>query len=338
MTLDDLLVDCCTRLNYAPDLAAVEAKVKARLTAFLNQTQTEILGQPSYKRLQRIATPLRTIGGVHEYGLPGYVERIVAIVDRVHQWRLNVMTTDAYRRYVPDPDATTGTPTAYAFDGWGALQFQPDPTEDLYVYSGNVLDDGAILSGRAVFPSPTVGAPNSEVLLPISATLANGATGVALAPAPVLYVYDLALDRPSQGAVDLLANQPPTRLLARLQLGHRRFRFPTVYLVPTPSGEMDFDVFGERTITPLVESSDEPSLPPRFHFVLAAGARMKEYELRGDSPRLAVASREYATGLSYLNAWVSDQPDAGDYTVPDDGRVTHSVLGPWFPPSGYRRW
>lgn len=336
MTLNDLLIDCCTRLNYAPDLTLVDAKVKARLTAFLNQTQLEILGQPSYRRLLTVKTPLVTLAGEHRYGLPPFVERIVSVVDPRNQRRLGVMSTDMYRRYQPNPAVSTGTPDAYAFDGWGAMQFLPKaPTEGVYVFS-SAPDDGKKITARIVQSNAI---PAQELWRSITVTLNAAASGVELVPpASVPYdVTDITLDAPALGAVALYDAKPPTRFLSQIPPGSARPRYPVIYLMPTPSGAQTFEVAGERPVLPLVLPADESVIPPRFHYILAAGARMKEYELRGDTSRYAVAKREYDLALGFLNAWVSDQPDAGDITVPDDRRSGGpSVLGPWFPVSRYR--
>ena len=339
MTLDDLLIDCCTRLNYAPALAAVDDKVKARLTAFLNQTQLEILGQPSYKTLLRIETLLTTQPGVSAYGLPTHIERIIAIPDPTRQRRLDVISTDAYRRTLPDPTRSQGTPTAYAFDGWASVQRQPEGRA-VFVYSANVADDGTKISCKAVAPG-VAGANSGDVWLPYEATLSLTGAGVELIPASAAaaYVTDVALSKPVSGAaVDLYADKPPTIFLGRIAQGQTRGRFAQVYLAPTPSGVYTYTVYGERPAAALVAPTSESVLPPRFHYILAAGARMKEYELRGDAARLAVATREYQVALGYLNAWVADQVDAGAVMTPGGHAPRHSTLGPWFPAeAGYRR-
>ena len=338
MTLDDLLIDCCTRLNYPPDLTIVEPKVLARLTAFLNQTQQEILGQPSFKRLLRMGHTLHTEAGQHAYGLPQQIERIVSIVDRRNQRRLRVMSSDAYRRYLPNPAVQQGTPEAYAFDGWGSLQYQPTAAETVYAYS-SVQDDGTIISCRAVIPNLTPAADNWIRHSVVLNAAAGGVLFVAPGGTAPAFISDVTTSEPVKaGSVDVMVGQPPVRFLARISQGQNRGRFAQIYLIPTPSGALELDIIGVRPVTPLSTPGEESStIPPTFHYLLAAGARMKEYELRGDTSRYAIAKREYDTGLAFLNSWVSDQPDAGDQMHPDDGRqIGSSVLGPWFPISGYR--
>ena len=152
MTLTDLLIDCCTRLNYPPDLTLVEAKVKDRFTAFLNQTLTDILGQPSYQRVLQAQAHLITEAGHNAYGLPSFFEKISAIVDRKNQRRLGVLSVDAYQRYLPNPDTQQGTPVSYAFNGWGAMFFQPLSTETVYAVSNDVADNGTIVSAVVITP------------------------------------------------------------------------------------------------------------------------------------------------------------------------------------------
>jgi len=338
VTLDDLLIDCCTRLNYPPDLAIVDTNVLARLTAFLNQTQQEILGQPSFKRLLRMGYTLHTEAGQHAYGLPQQIEKIVSIVDRRNQRRLSVMSSDAYRRYLPNPAVQRGTPEAYAFDGWGSLQYQPTASETVYAYS-SLQDDGTIISCMAVIPNLS---PAADTWIRHAVVLNAAASGVLfVAPggtAPA-FISDVSTNKRVQAAaVDIMVGKPPVRFLARIVQGQNRGRYAQIYLIPTPSAAIELDIIGQRPVLNLSEPGEESStIPPTFHYLLAAGARMKEYELRGDTSRYAIAKREYDVGLSFLNSWVSDQPDAGDQMHPDDGRhIGSSVLGPWFPSSGYR--
>jgi hypothetical protein len=337
MTLDDMLIDCCTRLNYPPDLAVVEPKVKARLTAFLNQTQYEILGQPSFVRLLYIESVLQAEAGVSVYGLPDYYERILSVVDPINQRRLSVMSMDAYRRYLPNPLTQQGTPVSYAFNGWGAMELQPTSLEDVYVYS-EAADDGTTVSCWAIVPDP----PAFDGWMKFTAVLNAAAGGVLFVPAGgnarPAYMTDVQVSKPVVArSVELLANKPPTRFLSRIMQGAARARHCQIVLAPTPSGRPPFLVTGQRPVIPMEGSGDTSVIPPSFHYVLSAGARMKEYELRGDTARYAVAKREHDTGMSFLNAFVSSMPDGGDVMVPDDGRFGGtSVLGPWFPVSRYR--
>jgi hypothetical protein len=334
MTLDELLIDCCTRLNYPPDLTVVEPKVKTRLTAFLNQTQLEILGQPSYLNLLRVNHTLTTVAGVSEYGLPGDVDRIAAIVDRRNQRQLGMMSVDAYRRYLPDPSRQQGMPISYAFDGWASLQFQPTLAEATYVYS-SAVDDGTVLFAQGVFATP---GGTGEFLSRLQVVLNGAANGVQLAPAGVPFITEIQFSKPLVSSQTLIqANKPPTRLLSVVTGGTTRPRYAQVYLAPTPSGAQALDVFAERRVDALKNPADESVIPPRFHYILGAGARMKEYELRGDTTRYGVAKREFDIALNFLNSWMSTQPDANDQMVPDDGRrLGSSVLGPWFPSTPYR--
>jgi hypothetical protein len=207
----------------------------------------------------------------------------------------------------------------------------------VYVYS-DAIDDGTVISCMAVSPAGP-GSPNSDLWQRHTATLVGPATnGVLLSPAGNGYISDLTLNAAVKGeVVDVMIGKPPVRFVARIPKTRVRSRYAQIYLAPTPSGIMEFDVFAERHVLPLTDLFDESVLPLRFHFLLPAGARMKEYELRGDTSRYSVAKREFDTGLAFLNSWVSDQPDAGDQMTPDDGRFGGtSVLGAWFPRSGYR--
>jgi hypothetical protein len=337
MTLSDLLIDCCTRLNYPPDLTVADPKVLARLTAFLNQTQFEIFGQPSYKGLLKIETPLQTVPGKAAYGLPIHIDRITAITDPTREVRLGMISTDAYRRYLPDPTRQTGNPLQYAFDGWSSVQFQPDAGSDVFVFS-TPADNGTTISCMAVTKGG-IGSPNSDIWLRHTAVLDSTApAGVLLVPAVGGYISDLEVEKPVvAGTVDVIQGNPAQFFIARIPHGQSRGRYAQLYLAPTPSGAFTLTVFGERHVIPLVDLGDSSAIPLRFHYLLAAGARMKEYELRGDTTRYGIARREYDGALAFLNSWVSTQPDGADVMVPDDHRSGGtSVLGPWFPASSYR--
>lgn len=338
MTLDDLLIDCCTRLNYPPVLAEVDAKVKARLTAFLNQTQDEILGQPTYRRLLNLHYPLTTTANQYAYGLPHFVKRVRGVIDNNNQHRFNPMSADAFFSYVPNPFATLGTPMAYAFDGWGPVQNQPNEPSQAFAFAPN---DGLNVKSLTMQAVQSIPLPESMLAAPVTITLDN----TVLIPGKLVMtnvqaITSVKMSAPATGPVDLYAVGITTatqQFLGRIMPQQTMMRSPIIYLTPTPTAAQLLTVLYERDNEPLVASLDEPLLPRRFHYILAAGARMKEYELRGDGARHQVAQREYTTALGFLNAWISDQPDAGDYTVPDEHRRDGpSVLGPWFPYSSYR--
>jgi hypothetical protein len=314
------------------------------MTVFLNQTQLDILAQPSYRRLLRGEMILRTFPGQSQYGLPAFASRIVAIIDPARQWRLDPMSVDAYRRYVPNPRTYTGNPERYAFDGWSSTMRQPLSGGLLYVFSRVATAPTTMLiTGTSIADAFAPGIPlGSYTQNTVSAVLDNTAPfpGVVISGTNELTsVFDVKLTDPvpPDGLVSLVEADPAKTPIAQIIPGQRRSRSPQIYLAPTPSGVFDFVAYYEREPPAVTVSTDEPILPTRFHHLLSTGARMKEYELRGDTTRYAIAKREYDTGLLFLNTWIADQPDAGDQMHPDDRHGPRSsVLGPWFPASGYR--
>jgi hypothetical protein len=80
-------------------------------------------------------------------------------------------------------------------------------------------------------------------------------------------------------------------------------------------------------MTDLVQPSDEPVLPPRFHGLLLHGLRRKEYEFKDDQTRYLQADKDYQHLLGLLRASL-----VGSGSMVPGSRVQErSRLGSWFP-------
>ena len=137
------------------------------------------------------------------------------------------------------------------------------------------------------------------------------------------------LSSPAYGEVDLRTAPLPGEFLARIPPGYTYSRYLNIQLWPTPAGDYSYNVDAVRTMTDLVQPTDEPLMPEDFHWLLVEGSLLKEWTKRDDDRRVA-AEREYTKGLSALRYFINCQGDE----VHVSGRRTYGGLsrfGPYYP-------
>jgi hypothetical protein len=109
-----------------------------------------------------------------------------------------------------------------------------------------------------------------------------------------------------------------------------------LYLWPTPSAAITYLVDTRKPIRDLVQATDEPPVPPAFHPMIAAYARMREWEQKGETDKLLIATQQWGRWLSRLKYAVRSDP--ADLPVAGRGRgIGHSRLGSETPADYYTR-
>jgi hypothetical protein len=319
VTLSALLGDLYRRLGYQSSPAA---EVTTRLTAFLNETQREILSKPGRERLIEARVTLASVAAQPEYGLPASLARIFTVRDIANEITLQPMSPARYRAVTPDPSSFTGTPDYYVPLGLGAWARRPSDASELFAKSSDATDTTQTLHFEVALANGNV--RTSSVAL-------NGITAVSLSAAltTIVQINDLYLTAVTAGNVTIHEDSGSGAELARINLGQLRSWVQRIALVPTPADVRTYTIDGEREVTDLVQANDEPALPPRFHRMLGMGARMKEYEVKGDLERRAVAESEFDAAERDLNLELSPFPDA--VIVPGGRTMGRSRLGPHFP-------
>lgn len=319
-----MLADLYRRFGY--DTAPVTA-VTTRLTAFLNETQREIVMGPDFKSLTRAAITFASVAARAEYQLPPVIAEILAIRDTANRRTLDRISEAEYRLRVADPSQNTGLPWAYAPIGLRSGTARPSDASELFAKSTSAVDV-QVLHYEVV---------TSEGNVVTGSLTLNGVTAVSFGATitGIVEVSDLYLASAAVGTVTIHEDSGIGTQLGQINIGRTREQRWIVALVPTPSSALTYTVDAERNITDLVQGADEPQMPSRFHYVLVSGARMKEYEFKNDTERYILARGEHQTHLGQMRAFLASGPT--EVVVPGGKPVGISQLGGYYPSDTYLR-
>jgi hypothetical protein len=244
--------------------------------------------------------------------MPFDVARILSIRDTTNDLTLKSASVHWYVGQEPDPSGTTGNPEVWVPIGYGPLRIQPSDASTLYAVSSSASDTMSIV----------IEGVRAGNLTSATVTM-TGATAVSLGAWTEVHKIHL-LYLPA-GTIEIWEDAQTTgTLLGTLPIGKTGFRYYTFALWPTPSSALTLTVDYQRQVQDMVSNTDEPLWPEDFHWVLAAGARMLEWEKQDDS-RWQAARQEYEKGVRDLKWFVHQQTNS-------TGRATvGSRLGPWYP-------
>jgi hypothetical protein len=318
MTLTALLSDLYRRMRYQSTPAT---DVTTRLTAFLNETQQELAEDPRLASLLRGETTFATVVSQAEYGLPPNLGRITTIRDTGNRWKLRPESLNWYRGAWPD-QTQSGTPDRYVLLGPKPVKLQPAAATGVWAASSSASDTVPTVSVEAV---RTGGYPHQP-----TAVALTGTSRVAIgAQTDYIEITDFYLSAVCVGDVTLYDAAAAGNVLGVIPKGQTRSTYEWIAFCPTPSAIRTYGLDYERFASDLVNGTDEPYwVPAKFHRLLGAGARKKEYEYQGDE-RLALASQEFDRGVQMLVSHVNNPPDY--VLVPGRGRGGRSDLGSAYP-------
>jgi hypothetical protein len=328
MNLTALLADCYTRLREPPSPAATTV---ARLTSFVNEVQRELLADPDIARLRDDVLPVTAYANRARSGLPPSVARINKLVDRANNLPLKQVPLSDLRLTDPGQTYTGGYPLRYSVIGQQAVAAQPTTVgSGLWVVSSSATDVGR----KAYLETQVLGGYPNQTLT--AGTTLNGTTRVAVGTRTdhVLvekFYLDLAAPAGSTAAAGFISLYDAAvsgTELARIPLPNTFSRYLAVEWWPIPTVDVIETADVTRTIFDLVNGTDEPLLPPDFHYVLLAGVRMKAYEVLDDN-RVARARADYEVGKSALRSWVLTNGDRIASLRPT--RVRWNNLGYMYP-------
>lgn len=326
MTFLQILQDSYRRLNYATTPAA---EVTTRLKAFINETHEELLSDPTLTSLLYGTVTFDSVASRARYGIATNA-RVRSMTDSSNQYTLRPVGLDWYRMYNPNPANWTGTPDHYVPLGTVAVQQVPAAT-------GTGLWIASTSAGDTAGPTVTIdairvgGYPHS----PAAQALTGAVRAQIGALTDYLDVTQFQLSAACLGDVSLFDAAAVGNTLAVIPRGLTSSRYWGFALTPTPVAALTYTLDIEHELQALSGDLDEPLLPPRFHRLLAIGARMKEYEKTSDD-RYELARAEYERGRSQLRYAVGCPP--GYLPVARNGQLTgHSRLGPYYPADVYQR-
>ena len=293
MTLSDLEADVYRRCGYA---TSPDATVKTRIDAFINEGQHEIVSEPGMEVLLYDSMTFASVANTPTYGLPQVISKIRTLYETTNLIRLRPQSAEWYRAHYPSPTAITGIPTDWVDLGYTAVTTQPAGT-GVWAVSTAAGDttQSAFVEGYR-----TGGYAYKETIA------LNGTTRVASAQTDYIGVTKFYLSAVGVGAISLYNAAAGGTELVRIPIDGTYARYRTIALVITPASAVTYTVDFEREPLTMSNANDQPFLPPRFHRLLAIGARMREYE-KLDQVRYRIAAAEYGRGMSALRFFVFSQ-------------------------------
>jgi hypothetical protein len=259
------------------------------------------------------------------YGLSN-VAQVLAATEPANDTKLELQSLSWYRTTDPDPASNEGDPECLIPLGQVAVAQVPAATgTGLWVVSSSASDTVATVTIDAIRLGGYPHKPTAATLTGTTRVQIGGGSGLT----DYIDVTQFQLSTVCVGDVSLYDAASSGNLLAVIPRGQTTSRYYGFLLYPTPSSAVDYTIDIEHDLQPLTADSDEPLLPPRFHRLLALGARRREYEKTKD-PRYGVAAKEYEQGINQLVYAVTCPP--GLVTIPGGGdRDGGSNLGSMFP-------
>lgn len=315
MTLTTLLAELYRRCDFT---TSPPTAITTRLTAFLNTTQRQILTAPGLDQFRNDTITFASVAAQALYGLPPVITRVDAITDRTTMLRLEATSLDQLR--TDDPGLVmSGTPDSYILRGLQQVAVQPLVATGLWVVSTSASDTQNVF----IETVRTGGYPF------VSAAVAI--TGVTRKSLSVftdhVEVTKFYVSTAAVGAISIYDSATVGVELARIPVGGTFARYQGIQLYPTPAGAITYYVDYVRDIPDMTNATDEPLLPPDFHYLLVEGALLKEWT-KVDDTRRAAAQADYKKGLSDLRYFVTCPPDY----MPQRGQASgRSRFGAWFP-------
>ncbi len=322
MTFASILADTYRRLRYS---TSPPSEIVVRIKSFVNEVHHELLSAPGLLRLRDDVLPITALAATARSGLPPVVARIRGIVDRTNNHRLLQVPLADLRAMDPGQTFASSTPVQFAVVGYRPVQVQPAAATGLWAVSSEVAD----VTGPAVFlQSHTTGGfyqDDTEAL--------TGTTRIAIGTGTPRVDHEevtrFYLSAACAGNISLWTAASGGTELARIEKGKTSQHYLTVEWFPVQTVDVTLYVDYTRNIPELVNNTDEPLLPPDFHYVMGLGTRLKEYELLDDS-RVAAVRSEYAIAKAALKSFVLNDGDALA-TLRPRGPGAWSQLGSQYP-------
>lgn len=301
MNLTSLLAELYRRLRYT---SAPPTATTVRLTALINEVHGDLCSLPGVDRLRDDTLVVTALANQSRTGLPPSIARIMGIVDRTNNVKLQQVPLAELRGTDPARAFTGGYPLRYSVVGNQAVQIQPVVTgSGLWVASTAAGDT----TQKAFVESILLGGYPQAIIAAGSAL--NGATRVAIgARTDHVEVTRFYLDTAGTGFVSLYDAAAAGNELARLPIGQTWSRYQAIEWWPLQTADVTEYADIQRTIYDLVQGTDEPLIPTDFHQLIVQGALMREYVMLDDS-RVGITRLEYEKGCNDLSSWVMNDGD-----------------------------
>lgn len=300
MTFAEVCADVYRRLHYK---TAPPAEVQTRVKAFANETHRELVSLPGLERLRDDQIAITALANRARSGLPPQVARVKTIVDRANNHRLRQVPIADLRNSDPSQAFIGGFPLRYAVVGYSEVQVQPAAATGLWAVSTAAGDTTQVLKIQTITSGGY--AYGDSVALTGTTRAQVGATATRTDHVDITKLY---LTTTATGYVSLYDAASSGTELVRIAPGHLRTRSLVVEWSPIQTVDTTEYLDYTRVIAELVDDADSPILPLDFHWLVALGARLKEYELIDDS-RATQTRTDYLTGQNKLRSWVLNDGD-----------------------------
>ncbi len=289
MTFGQILADIYRRTGFETSPAT---DVVTRIKGFVNETQQELFREPGMEFLQNDVVTFVSVANQQSYGLPLTTTRVKILRDATTRIEILPMSLAEYRDRYPDPAAVTGIPTRYVDLGFDAVLVEPADASTIYVVGGASDTGTAYIEGIR-----DNGYPFTD------SVAMTGVTAVAFPTyTDIVSITKFYLSTAAVGTVVLHEDSGAGATLSVIPKGVEFARYRRIALAPTPASAITYYADIERTFTDLVNDTDEPMLPVKFHHILTLGGRYKEYEKASDG-RYGVAKGEFDKAVKKLKFW-----------------------------------
>jgi hypothetical protein len=307
-------------MNY--DSSKVVSDVRARIRRSINDWHRRALTIPGLTRLRDTTITFPTVASQAKYSLPQTISKILNIYEpTTNRIRLVERSVDWLRNM---PSTTSGVPEAWIPFGYTPITQLPALT-GLWVVSSSASDTMQKAYVEGVRSGGYLDTPSTTAL--------NGTTRVAVGTnTDYVDVLQFALDLPPTGSVSLYDAAASGNELARIPPRMLGSRYYSILLWPSPSSAWTLYVDHSRVITELIQATDTPLLPEDFHYLLGVGARMNEYEYKGQPQMMTAMRADWELGIRNLRDFVENNADYIVIPGQQPRGTRFSNIGSWYPP------
>lgn len=322
MTLAEMLADCYRRLNHPTTPASA---VTTRLTAMLNEGQQALISVPGFTGwIAQHQPPLTftSAANTYFYALPQGLARVETIRELTNRRTLAMGTREWWHAIEPDPSSMTGIPQYWIPYGWMPVFKQPADASQIFAKSTSASDT------QSVYIEAIRSGGGEPITLNTTLT---GTTAVSLSASvtDLVEITKFYVSTAAAGAISLYEDSGVGTQLGTITQGQTSARYQAIALYPTPSTTITYYVDGERNLPDLVNTTDTPIFPARFHRGLIYYALKEEFTKTDDTraQKYELLWKQTISELKYFLTAPSDYlPVSG--SVNNTGR---SRLGAWYP-------
>lgn len=337
MNLADIEKMAYERLGY--DNSNPGSVVISRIRNHINTTYKQIMGKKVLQPLKNQIFTVASVANTPFLALPYGVQEIQSIADRVNQWELERNDMITQREYDPGLTLSVGNPYAYAvyspksavflrMTGGGTLLVQSTSTGDVtpriahvegfrlggYPYSASVA-----VTGTTKVQVGDAGAWDTVTKFWLQKDGQQGQNATLTALGDISLIFR---NNPSIPIVPIVDTT-----IAIIPYGRSFSRYFLLHLYPVPTAVITYTIDAKMLVEDLTELGVEPLLPEDFHWLLVAGAVVKESLLKEKYVTYNAARSEFNEGLGDLMMTVNREPVE---TARRPRR--YSQLGPYYSP------